>query len=315
MLTRRLARGAAAALSVITVVSATATGCSRPPEGLPEISEAAYQSLYADWVDSRQAAIASAIQNLGIWPLGEGETPFGSDPALPISIPRPDIPPRAGVLQRKGSQVVVTPAPGARLKLEDGRSIEKPLDLTSGDPRVMVIGTVQIDVSEGSAGVYWVTAYDAAHPDIPKLPRAVVFPIDAEWRLSARFEAFPSPREVQVPDVRGGTTTFTAPGQLVFEAGGKPQRLTAFTIPGSSEFFVMFKDPTNQSSTYSGYRIVMPKAVGANETTVLDFNFASNPPCAYSRFTTCPLPPPENKLDVPVEAGEKRYPGAQGLTF
>jgi len=92
---------------------------------------------------------------------------------------------------------------------------------------------------------------------------------------------------------------------IVAESMG--QRLTAFTIPGSGEFFVMFKDPTNGASTYSGYRVLAPKAVAANESTVLDFNFASNPPCAYSPFTTCPLPPPENKLDVPVEAGERRY--------
>lgn len=277
------------------------------------MSEALYQQLYADWLDSRQAAIASAIQNLGIWPLADGQTPFGSDPSLPISIQRPDVPARAGVLQRRGEQVIVAPVSGVSMKLDDGKAVTKPYDLTSGDPRVIVLGAVRIDVSKGPNGVYWVTAYDSEHADIPKLPRAVTFALDPDWRLTAKFEAFPSPKQVEVPDVRGGTTTFAAPGQLVFQIEGKEQRLTAFTIPGSGEFFVMFKDPTNQASTYSGYRIVMPKAVGPNETTVLDFNFASNPPCAYSRFTTCPLPPPENKLDFPVEAGEQRYPGAEGL--
>jgi uncharacterized protein (DUF1684 family) len=76
----------------------------------------------------------------------------------------------------------------------------------------------------------------------------------------------------------------------------------------------MFKDPTNASSTYEGYRIVTPAVVDSGEFTVLDFNFAFNPPCAYSRFTLCPLPPPENRLAVPIEAGLKRLPSARGYS-
>jgi uncharacterized protein (DUF1684 family) len=77
----------------------------------------------------------------------------------------------------------------------------------------------------------------------------------------------------------------------------------------------MFKDQTNRSTTYVGYRILSPAAVGDGGWTVLDFNLASNPPCAYSPFTVCPTPPPENRLHVAVEAGEKRHPTANGFRF
>jgi uncharacterized protein len=90
--------------------------------------------------------------------------------------------------------------------------------------------------------------------------------------------------------------------------------LTAFGEPGGGEFFVMFKDPTNQTTTYGGYRILTPGVVNGGEWTVIDFNFAFNPPCAYSRYTLCPLPPPENTLPVAVEAGLKRLPSAQGYS-
>ena len=87
----------------------------------------------------------------------------------------------------------------------------------------------------------------------------------------------------------------------MFRLNEQEHRLTAFGEPGGGEFFVMFKDPTNLTTTYGGYRILTPAVVNGGEWTVLDFNFAFNPPCAYSRYTLCPLPPPENKL-----AGRRR---------
>ena len=74
----------------------------------------------------------------------------------------------------------------------------------------------------------------------------------------------------------------------------------------------MFKDATNASTTY-GYRMLDAPVVAKGEWTVLDFNLASNPPCAYSSYTTCPLPPPENRLAVAIEAGEKRFPTGRGF--
>ena len=123
------------------------------------------------------------------------------------------------------------------------------------------------------------------------------YPPNQQWRLAARFDAFPSPKPIRIPDVRGGFMDLMAAGEQVFE--------------GSEQFFVMFKDPTNLTTTYTGYRILFPMAVEDNEWTVLDFNLAANPPCAYSRYTTCPMPPQENALKVAVEAGEKRYRLAQ----
>jgi uncharacterized protein len=82
--------------------------------------------------------------------------------------------------------------------------------------------------------------------------------------------------------------------------------------PGQPRLSVWFKDQTNGSTTYRGYRTVRPEVVNDGEWTVIDFNFAGNPPCAYSNFTTCPLPPPENQLPVAIEAGLKQLPSAAG---
>ena len=82
--------------------------------------------------------------------------------------------------------------------------------------------------------------------------------------------------------------------------------------PGSDQFFMMFKDATNATATY-GSRILTSHVVANGAFTVLDFNLARNPPCAYSPYTNCPLPPPENRLAVAIEAGEKRFPTDKGF--
>ena len=88
--------------------------------------------------------------------------------------------------------------------------------------------------------------------------------------------------------------------------------MTAIGTDGKRLLNVWFKDRTNGSTTYRGYRAVRPQVVEDGEWTVIDFNFASNPPCAYSNFTTCPLPPPENRLPVAIEAGLKQLPSVEG---
>ena len=105
---------------------------------------------------------------------------------------------------------------------------------------------------------------------------------------------------------------FTAVGQLVFPLDGEERRLTALGTKDGRRFAVWFKDRTNGSTTYGGYREVRTQAVENGGWTVVDFNFAYNPPCAYSKFTTCPLSPPENRLPVAVEAGLKQLPSAKG---
>jgi uncharacterized protein (DUF1684 family) len=141
----------------------------------------------------------------------------------------------------------------------------------------------------------------------------MTYPLDPRWRVAARYDRFEMPKPVKVADVRGGSIDLEATGELVFRLNGEEHKLTAF-YAGDDRLFVMFKDATNGTTTYGGYRIVGPAAVKNGEWTVLDFNTASNPPCAYSKFTTCPLPPRENTLRVAVEAGEQRLPGVQGYS-
>ncbi len=176
----------------------------------------------------------------------------------------------------------------------------------------VLAGPFRLVVTDVGDDRRWVAAIDSTHPAITNPPPLPSYPLEEQWRVAARFDKFERPRRVRVPDVRGGSMEFTAVGQLVFRLKGEELRLTAIAAEGQPRLSVWFKDQTNGSTTYRGYRTVRPQVVNDGEWTVIDFNFAYNPPCAYSNFTTCPLPPPENRLPVAIEAGLKQLPSVEG---
>jgi uncharacterized protein (DUF1684 family) len=176
----------------------------------------------------------------------------------------------------------------------------------------MKLGTLRLSVGPMGDGRQFVSVSDEAHPVLTGFPKVQAYPVDQRWRVAARFDAFDQPRPIKIADVRGGVTEFPAAGRLTFRIGEQEHQLTAFQFPDSQEFFVLFKDATNASTTY-GFRMFDAPAVKSGDWTVIDFNVARNPPCAYSPYTTCPLPPAENRLAVAIEAGEKRFPTGRGI--
>ena len=131
------------------------------------------------------------------------------------------------------------------------------------------------------------------------------FPIDETYKVTARFEAFPEAKEVMVPNVLGGKFKMKSPGTLKFTLKGKDYSLQPVE-EDDGKLFIIFSDGSNRSETYkSGRFLYADKPV--NGEAVLDFNKAENPPCAFTPFATCPLPPPGNNLEVEIKAGEKRY--------
>src|SRR5688572_16245779 len=283
-------------------------GCARRewPEP-PAVDQAQYQEQYETWLGEQQNVARESSIIVGIWPLEEGESAFGSDKSLPIVLPA-SVPARAGVFRRAGGTLTVTPAPGVALRGEDGKAVAA----SSEVPYEMTLGSLRVSVIPMPDGRQFVSASDEAHPLLKDFPNVQTYPVDRRWRVSARFDAFEQPRTMQIDDVRGGRTEFPAVGRLTFRIGGQEQQLTAFQFPDSQEFFVLFKDATNASTTY-GFRMIGAPVVHNREWTVLDFNVARNPPCAYSPYTTCPLPPAENRLAVAIEAGEKRFPTGRGF--
>jgi uncharacterized protein (DUF1684 family) len=131
------------------------------------------------------------------------------------------------------------------------------------------------------------------------------FPVDAKWRIKAKVIP-QNQNPLMIMNVLGQNTAQKHGGQLVFEIDGKTYRLDAID-EGGIRLFVTFADATSGKTTYGSGRFIELEKPDAEGFTYIDFNKAYNPPCAFTEFATCPLPPPQNRLSVAIPAGEKKY--------
>ncbi|MFJ2157223.1 MULTISPECIES: DUF1684 domain-containing protein [unclassified Streptomyces] len=147
------------------------------------------------------------------------------------------------------------------------------------------------------------------HPDAPlrtEFAGTPAYAPDPRWVVQGRYTAFDAPRPTTVgAAVEGLEHVYDAPGRVEFELDGQSLALTAFPGRGPGGLMVLFTDATSGVTTYAANRSLTLPAPDADGTVVLDFNRATNLPCAYTDLATCPLPPAENRLPVSVEAGQK----------
>lgn len=133
------------------------------------------------------------------------------------------------------------------------------------------------------------------------------FPVKREWRIEARWVPYGPPKQMKVATVIPGyEQEYPVPGVAVFAIGGKEYRLEPVLEAPDADYFFIFGDLTNRKETYGAGRYLYAKREQDGKV-ILDFNKSYNPPCAFTEYATCPLPPPQNKLPIRIEAGEKRY--------
>ncbi|MEB8340836.1 DUF1684 domain-containing protein [Streptomyces endophyticus] len=129
---------------------------------------------------------------------------------------------------------------------------------------------------------------------------------DRRWVVTGTYAPFTEPRPTTVgAAVEGLQHVYDAPGSIRFRIDGRALELTAFNGSTPGGLLVLFTDATSGVTTYAANRALRVDAPGPDGTVVLDFNRATNLPCAYTDFATCPLPPAENRLPVAIEAGER----------
>lgn len=190
---------------------------------------------------------------------------------------------------------------GARLAAEvelRPEAVERPGDrLELGEARFYLVQTGPI------------TGWRFRDPQAPALkhfPGIEHFPVDEGWRIEAEWHAYPQPRALTLLTSIGTPLNATAPGEAVFRRDGHEYRLAPVTLDGEKQLFFLFADRTSGKETYGGarYLFVDPPRDGV---IVLDFNRAENPPCALTPHVVCPIAPPQNRLDLAVNAGEKTF--------
>lgn len=148
---------------------------------------------------------------------------------------------------------------------------------------------------------------DYEHPAIAAFPPIAYYPLDPSLRVTAKLRRFETPKILQVDTVIEGLGWQPeSPGVVEFELDGQKLELEAYA--SGDELFFVFGDRTSGRETYPAGRFLYADLPAEGETTILDFNRAYNPPCAFNDFATCPVASPQNRLGIRIEAGEKFDP-------
>jgi uncharacterized protein len=277
------------------------------PTAPPPADTAAVVQSTAAWHAQRERRLASEdgwLTLVALLWLKEGDNVAGSASTATILFPA-KAPARLGTFHRAGRAVTFQPEPGVVVTREGQPFAGGPLKSdANGEPDVLEAGGLRFFLIERGERV----GLRVKDPDAPKrrdfhgIPS---YPADPRWRIDARWELAPPGNFIPVPNVLGAVDNMAAPGTAVFSVDGKEFRLTAVLEEGESNLFFVFADATNRTETYGAGRFLYAEPPQAGRV-VLDFNRAYNPPCAFSPYATCPLPPKQNRLSVPIPAGEKR---------
>jgi uncharacterized protein (DUF1684 family) len=251
---------------------------------------ATWQDEIEKWKQARETSLRKNwLQVAGLFWLHEGSNTFGRDPANDIV--RPDGPARAGSVDLRGGKVSVTMDGSTR-------------SLAYNSAGAVNVGRLSLFVIKRGEKI-GIRLKDPQSKYVREFHGLDYFPLNEHFRVSARWVA--EPRQIPILNVLGQTEPSDCPGYAIFHIGGREFRLyPIIEAPGDKQLFYIFRDQTAGKETYGAGRFLY-SAMPKDGTVMLDFNRAYNPPCAFTDYATCPLPPKENRLDVRIEAGEKKY--------
>ena len=294
-----------AAAAAIVVVSLGIAGCSRAPNDAAP-SESPYETA-SKWrakheTDYRREWVTIA----GLHPLKPGANTAGSAKSNDIVLPG-STPAALGTFVLDGTKVRFEPAPGAQVSLGD-RPVTLPVDLRDDrEPKAdqLVLGDVRL-VVHVSGGNRSIRVRDPSGPLAAGFLGFAWFPIESQYRVTGRLIRDAQPQRFKVLNTLGEVDEYSSEGVVEFSLMGQTLRLRPFTTRPKRLYFV-FRDASSGQETYEAARFLYSDLLD-DGTTVLDFNMAYNPPCAFNPYTTCPIPLRENNLPLKLLAGEKAYP-------
>lgn len=266
-----------------------------------------YAGSIEQWRRQREASLRSEdgwLAVCGLFWLEEGDNAVGSAPGSPVLLPPDAAPARAGSIRLSGDRAVFTAAPGVRA-LRHGEPVET-AELrpdASGSQDVLQLGRLKLLLIK-RGGRYAIRLRDPECALRRNFRGLRWFPVREEWRIPARFLPAPAGRTLVLDTIIGTQEESPMAGEVEFERGGRTFRLQA--ARSGQRLFIVFRDATAGKTTYAAARFLYadPPQDGR---VILDFNQAINPPCAYNPYTTCPLPPPQNRLPIEIPAGEMLY--------
>lgn len=258
------------------------------------------------WKSNRRARLTAPdgwLSLVGLFWLNEGDN----------EITLPTTPPRVASLRLAQGKVTLRPDPAISIAGRPVTALTQLRDDTDpAGPTVLRTGSVSftaIKRGDGTGQRFGIRVRDPQSEPRRHFLGLDYFPFDPGWRVTAHFEPYDPPKTIPITNVLGMVSSEVSPGALVFELQGQSVHLDPILEQGEKDLFLIFKDGTSGKETYGAARYLYASPPDADGNTIVDFNRAYNPPCAFTPFATCPLPPSQNRLKVRIEAGEKTYAG------
>jgi uncharacterized protein (DUF1684 family) len=287
-------------------ILASFTACSRQP-AKSRIDPNTYSSEISQWQQKRWTDLKSEtgwLTLVGLFWLKEGENKFGSDAANNIVLANQNVKPQAAVFTLdKGTVKFAAKQTGFTL---DGKEV-KSFELKSDDdehPTILNLGSLSLQIIKRGEKL-GLRLKDSQNPDRLNFQNTEFYPADLKWRFDAQFEAYNPPKQMPIMNVLGMESGESSPGAIKFTVDGTEYRLDAITEKDEPRLFMIIADKTSGKETYPAGRYLYVDPPDASGHVVIDFNKAYSPPCAFTKFATCPLPPRQNRLPFAIDAGEK----------
>jgi len=287
----------------------TAANASATSAAAGAASADAYAKEIDDWHAGRVSRLRSDTGWLtvsGLLWLKEGPQPAGSGESNDVRFPA-SAPKRIGVFERRGKTVRFKAEPGVNVTADGhpATDLEIKSDAEGGKPTMLQTGTFTFFAIDRDVRMA-IRVRDTEAKARKAFTQIDRWPVASKNRVEARWEPFAAPTKLPVPTILGTIDQSDSPGIAAFEYEGQQLRLQPIVEGDSKQLFFIFADATSGKESYGAGRFLYadpPK----DGKIVLDFNKAYNPPCAFTAYATCPLPPEGNRLAVAVRAGEKNY--------
>ena len=264
--------------------------------GMALADDNGYRDGIARWREGREARLKADdgwLTVAGLFWLKDGVNAAGSSASSAIRLPRG--PAHLGDFDFHDGKTVYRPV--------DGKPSELRSDTDPGGPDKIVVGEfTMFAIHRGNR--HAIRLKDTNSEFRREFTGLHWFPVRKEYRIVARFVPYEQARQIAIPNILGETEKEPSPGYAVFSLRGHEYRLDP--VLEENRLFFIFRDETSGKETYGSGRFLYAEMPKEGKVT-LDFNKAENPPCAFTPYATCPLPPPQNRLAVRIEAGELNY--------
>jgi uncharacterized protein (DUF1684 family) len=266
-----------------------------------------HEEQIRDWRQRRDERLASDsgwMTLVGLEWLQEGENRVGSGASSTVKIPGG--PALWGTIHVDGDELRFVPAPDSGVSVNGETATEVMLvaDI-AGEPTLISSGNLSFYVIFRES--YALRIKDSLAPALQEFTGVKTYDFQPDWRYNARFVPAQEGQTIEIANVLGHFSLSPVYGVVEFERDGVDYRLLALGDEDSESLWFLFADRTSGRETYGAGRFLYSDGMPENGRLLVDFNKAYNPPCAFNEYSTCPLPPQQNRLDLAVTAGEKDY--------